>query len=73
MRQTMENVGKRNSITKSGYLQTSNIYRAKNCNGCPLRGTSYRSKGNNRVVLRNTLLEHYKDKVKSNLLSYRKY
>lgn len=68
MGQPMENVGKRRTTTKSGYLQTNNLYKAKNCQGCSLRGPCHKSKYD-RTILRNPLLEHYKDKARENLLS----
>lgn len=68
MGQPMENVGKRRNKTKSGYLQISSIYKAKNCYGCPLRGSCHKSK-DNRTILRNHLLEQYKDTARANLLS----
>lgn len=68
MGQVMEKIGERKRKTKSGYLQTSSAYSAQNCQGCPLRGTCFKAKGN-RVVERNHALEKHKEKVRKNLLS----
>ena len=68
MGQPMEKMGERKRRTKSGYLLTSSLYRAQNCQGCPLRGTCFKGKGN-RTVERNHALERHKEKVRENLLS----
>lgn len=68
MGQVMKKIGERKRKTKSGYLQTSSVYSTQNCQGCPLRGTCFKAKGN-RVVERNHALEKHKEKVRKNLLS----
>ncbi len=68
MGQKMEKTGERKRKTKSGHQQTSSIYSAQNCHGCPLRGSCFGAKGN-RIVERNHALERHKLKVKENLLS----
>lgn len=65
---TMKKIGERKRKTKSGFLQTSSIYSAHNCQGCPLRGTCFKAKGN-RIVERNHALERQKEKARRNLLS----
>ena len=68
MGQHMKKIGERKRKTKSGHQQTSSIYSAQNCQGCPLRGVCFRAKGN-RIVERNHALERHKEKVRENLLS----
>ena len=51
-----------------GFAQTSSLYQAQNCNGCPLRGACHQAKGN-RIIERNQNLERHKDIVRKNLLS----
>lgn len=68
MGQTMKKTGARRRKTKSGFIQTSSIYSAHNCQGCPLRGTCFKAKGN-RTVERNHALERYKEKARRNLIS----
>ena len=64
----MDKIGERRRRTKNGYIQTSSHYQAKNCNGCPVRGTCFKAKGN-RIVERNHNLERHKIKIRENLLS----
>lgn len=68
MGQRMDKVSEGKKITKSGYKQTYSKYRAKNCTGCPIRGVCFKGK-NDRVIERNHLLEHYKQKAREDLLS----
>ena len=68
MGQPMDKIGQKNRKTKTGHIQTSSLYQAKNCNACPLRGTCFKAKGN-RIVERNHNLERHKEKIRKNLLS----
>jgi transposase len=68
MGQRMENYGTKQVKNKSGYLQTYSIYKAKNCQGCPLRGSCHKAKGN-RVININHRLENYKQKARDRLTS----
>jgi transposase len=56
------------SVTKSGYQQVSSLYRAQNCQGCPLRAMCHKAKGN-RIVQRNHALERYKQLARIRLTS----
>lgn len=68
MGQAMEHVGQRKKKTANGYLQIYDLYRAKNCRGCPLRGLCHKTKGN-RTIQRNHELIRLKAKAKALLLS----
>lgn len=68
MGQPMKKTGERQRRTKNGYIQTSSLYKAQNCNGCPLKAACHKAKGN-RIIERNHNLERHKIKVKENLLS----
>lgn len=68
MGQPMEKISTRRRKTKSGHHQTSSVYQAKNCNGCPVRGTCFKAQGN-RTLERNANLERHKEKIRENLLS----
>lgn len=68
MGQRMEKVSGRNSRTKSGFKQKSSTYRAKNCQGCPLRPGCFKGKYN-RQIERNHNLERHKQNVREKLLS----
>lgn len=68
MGQPMVKINDRQRKTKTGFTQTSSLYQARNCKGCPVRGTCFKAKGN-RIVERNHNLERHKIKVRENLLS----
>lgn len=68
MGQPMEKISTRRRKTKSGHHQTSSVYQAKNCSGCPVRGTCFKAQGN-RTLERNANLERHKEKIRENLLS----
>lgn len=68
MGQPMEKIGERSRESKNGYTQRSSLYQAKNCDGCPMRGTCFKAKGN-RIVERNHNLERHKIIIRENLLS----
>lgn len=68
MGQRMDKIGQSERQTKSGYIQLNSLYRAQNCQGCPLRGVCHSAKGN-RVVQRNHALERHKRMVSKRLTS----
>ena len=68
MGQRMNKISEGSKTTKSGYRQTYSKYKAKNCQGCPIRGVCFKGK-NERIVERNHTLEHYKQKARQDLLS----
>lgn len=70
MGQQMQNLGVSKRTTKNGYLQTYTRYQASNCQGCPLRGSCFKAKGN-RVIERNYQLLRLKAQAKQKLLSER--
>ena len=56
------------TTTANGYQTESARYRAQSCEGCPLRGTCFRAKGN-RVIEVNHRLKEYKRKASERLTS----
>ena len=68
MGQHMEYQYTMRSTTKSGLVQHTRLYKAKNCQGCPLRGMCHKGAAE-RVVTRNALLEHYKARARERLLT----
>jgi hypothetical protein len=68
MGQPMDRIDNRKKSTASGFIQEYVRYRARNCHGCPLRGTCHKSIGN-RVVEINHALRKYKKTARENLLS----
>lgn len=55
MGQAMERCGTRNRKTTTGFIQTLAIYKAKNCQGCPLRGVCHKGQGNRTVEVNHNL------------------
>ena len=68
MGQTMEFIGNTKNKTKLGYIQDHKRYQAKNCNGCPMRGSCHKAKGN-RIIEVNPQLVRYKQMVREKLHS----
>lgn len=68
MGQPMNNAGSYTRSTSTGYRQTITCYQAKNCAGCPLKGTCHKGKGN-RVIEVNHHLNQLKDKANERLKS----
>ena len=64
--QPMDNVGSYSKTTDSKFTQYITRYQARNCAGCPLRGTCHKSKGN-RVIEVNHNLNRYKQKAREAL------
>jgi len=68
MGQHMTLVGKTHGKTANGYITESNRYRAKRCEGCPLRSQCFKAKGNRTIEVNHRLVE-YKRKAKEGLNS----
>lgn len=68
MGQRMERVGTARSKTESGYVAESARYRARRCQGCPLRGACFKAKGD-RVIEVNHRLNEYRSKARERLTS----
>jgi len=68
MGQKMIYIGTKLDRTKSGYQKELALYRAQNCEGCPLRGSCYKTHGN-RVIEVSHRGNELKQKVKIRLLS----
>ena len=71
MGQHMERAGVRCGKTDSGYKTQSAVYRATNCEGCPLRWGCYKRKQGNREIEVNHRLMEYKRKARERLTSER--
>ena len=71
MGQHMERVGVRHGKTDSGYRTESVIYRARRCEGCPLRWGCYKKRSGNRETEVNHRLMEYKRKARERLTSER--
>lgn len=68
MGQRMEKKYVKKSKTDNGFEQTSTIYEAKNCLGCPLRAMCHNSKENRQIAI-NHKLNALKATVKERLMS----
>lgn len=68
MGQKMEKKCVKKSKTDNGFEQTSTIYEAKNCQGCPLRAMCHKSKENRQIAI-NHKLNEFKADVKERLMS----
>ena len=66
--QPMQNAGTTTRKTSTGFVQTLHIYKAKNCEGCPLRGMCHQAKGN-RTIEVNHHLNELKRQANERLLS----
>lgn len=62
MGQHMEHVGHRRTTSDNGYVSWIDTYAAQKCEGCPLRGQCFKSKGN-RVINVNHKLRKFKKKA----------
>ena len=71
MGQHMECIGVRYGKTESGYMTQSTVYRATNCEGCPLRWGCFKRKQGNREIEVNHQLMEYKRKARERLTSER--
>jgi transposase len=68
MGQKMERIGSRKRKTSTGYQQEYARYQAINCKGCPLAASCNKTK-RNKILEVNVLLEYYKEKARTMLLS----
>lgn len=68
MGQRMERVGTVQSKTESGYVTESARYKARRCEGCPLRGSCFKAKGD-RIIEVNHRLNEYRRKARERLTS----
>lgn len=66
--QQMGNSGTITRKTTTGFTQTITIYKAKNCEGCPMRGVCHKAKGN-RTIEVNHHLNQLKQQANERLLS----
>ena len=69
MGQHMRRVGTRHDRTESGYVTELAVYRARRCQGCPLRARCYRKKRGNREIEVSHRLIAYKQRARENLTS----
>ena len=70
MGQHMTYVGDKQRVSDLGYVSHTKLYKAQNCEGCPLRGLCFKGKGN-RVIDVNVKSRLYRDKAKEMLTSER--
>ena len=68
MGQHMNRIGTRRDKTASGYITESARYKAQRCEGCPLRGSCFKARGN-RIIEVNHRLNQYKRQARERLLS----
>lgn len=68
MGQHMERVGTTRLRTENGYVSESAQYKAQRCNGCPLRGSCFKAKGD-RIIEVNHRLDEYRRKARERLTS----
>ena len=68
MGQHMECIGTVTSQTESGYVTESTRYKAQRCEGCPLRGSCDKAKGE-RIIEVNYRLTEYRRKARERLTS----
>ena len=69
MGQHMRRVGTRHDKTESGYVTELAVYRARRCQGCPLRARCYSRKRGNREIEVSHRLIAYKQRARENLTS----
>jgi len=68
MGQHLHPIARYQAKTKGGYVQTITKYQAKNCEGCPLRISCHKQKGN-RIIEVNHTLRAYKQRASERLKS----
>jgi transposase len=68
--QQMRFIKEKIRITDNGYKQINRLYQAQNCQGCPLRESCNKKKGN-RIIEINQRLDHYKLIIRKRLNSER--
>ncbi|MFR8355859.1 MAG: transposase [Parabacteroides sp.] len=69
---TWNRIGTRRDKTASGYITESARYKAQRCEGCPLRGSCFKARGN-RIIEVNHRLNQYKRQARERLLSGRRH
>ena len=69
MGQHMRRVGTRHEKTGSGYVVEVAVYRARRCQGCPMRARCHRKKTGNREIEVSHRLIAYKQRARENLTS----
>lgn len=62
MGQKMQYIGNKTNRTVTGFTQTARMYKASNCEKCPLNGACHKSKGN-RIIQVNVNLERQKQQA----------
>jgi transposase len=70
MGQQMNFIKEKIKITINGFRQIKRLYKAQNCNGCPMRDACNKSKGE-RVIEINRRLNYYKSIIRERLTSER--
>ena len=70
MGQKMEFIGTKQKESDRGYCSDVSLYQANNCEGCPMRGSCHKAKGN-RVIEINHNLQQHKKIARENLTSER--
>ena len=68
MGQHMRRIGMKRSINSNGFVTYSVRYQAERCEGCPLRGSCFKARGN-RIIEVNHQLQQYKQKARELLTS----
>ena len=68
MGQHMKRIGMKRSLTSNGFVTYSVRYQAERCEGCPLRGSCFKARGN-RIIEVNHQLQQYKQKARELLTS----
>lgn len=68
MGQHMERIGTARTKTESGYVSESALYKSRRCEGCPLRGSCFKAKGD-RIIEVNHRLNEYRRKARERLTS----
>lgn len=68
MGQHLTRVGTTKSETESGYVTESARYKARRCEGCPLRGSCFKAKGD-RIIEVNHRLNEYRRRARERLTS----
>ena len=68
MGQHMKRIGMKRSLTSNGFVTYSVRYQAERCDGCPLRGSCFKARGN-RIIEVNHQLQNYKQKARELLTS----
>ena len=68
MGQHMRRIGMKRSINSNGFVTYSVRFQAERCEGCPLRGSCFKARGN-RIIEVNHQLQQYKEKARELLTS----